>query len=111
MILTDEVSLLFFCSGGMYNTNFPQWEDATATGNKKYDGQFAYAYAKRGQVLLCERWAAAHPKVFNAAVTPHCSICSHGIVTAIPLIIRCTGQSRILPSRLDLDRWRRSRLW
>ena len=50
-------------SGGMYNTNFPQWEDATATGNKKYDGQFAYAYAKRGQVLLCERWAAQHPKV------------------------------------------------
>lgn len=24
---------------------------------KKYDGQFAYVYAKRGQVLLCEEWA------------------------------------------------------
>ena len=47
----------------MYNTKFPVWEDATSTGNKKYDGQFAYAYAKRGQVLLCERWAVAHPKV------------------------------------------------
>lgn len=47
----------------MYNTKFPVWEDATSTGNKKYDGQFAYAYAKRGQVLLCERWAVEHPKV------------------------------------------------
>jgi dehydrogenase/reductase SDR family member 12 len=47
----------------MYNTKFPEWEDATSTGTKKYDGQFAYSYAKRGQVLLCERWAALHPKV------------------------------------------------
>ena len=53
-----------FYSGGMYNTKFPEWEDATASGSRPYDGQFAYAYAKRGQVLLCERWAAAHPKVF-----------------------------------------------
>lgn len=80
MTPTDKASHVFPFSGGMYNTNFPQWEDATATGNKKYDGQFAYAYAKRGQVLLCERWAATHPKVFDAAVTPHCSICSYGIV-------------------------------
>lgn len=58
-------------SGGMYNTKFPQWEDATATGSKPYDGQFAYAYAKRGQVLLCERWAAAHPKV----VSPFILLC------------------------------------
>jgi dehydrogenase/reductase SDR family member 12 len=50
-------------SGGMYNTKFPEWEDATATGNAAYDGQFAYAYAKRGQVLLCERWSKLHPTV------------------------------------------------
>ncbi len=25
--------------------------------------RYAYAYAKRGQLLLCERWAAAFPKV------------------------------------------------
>lgn len=47
----------------MYNTAFPKWEDATSTGTAKYDGQFAYAYAKRGQVLLCEQWAELHPKV------------------------------------------------
>jgi dehydrogenase/reductase SDR family protein 12 len=47
----------------MYNTKFPLWEDATSTGNNAYDGQFAYAYAKRGQVLLCERWSEKYPKV------------------------------------------------
>ena len=42
---------------------FPAWDVATSTGSTPYDGQFAYAYAKRGQVLLCERWSQAHPKV------------------------------------------------
>jgi dehydrogenase/reductase SDR family protein 12 len=48
---------------GMYNSKFPDWEKATCTGTTKYDGQFAYVYAKRGQVLLCERWTAMHPTV------------------------------------------------
>jgi dehydrogenase/reductase SDR family protein 12 len=50
-------------SGGMYNTKFPDWDIATATGNKAYDGQLAYAFAKRGQVLLCEKWTEKYPKV------------------------------------------------
>jgi len=53
-------------SGGMYNTAFPSWEVASSTStdpSEKYDGQFAYTYAKRGQVLLCERWAQAFPEV------------------------------------------------
>ena len=44
-------------SGGMYNTKFPAWEVATSLEGE-YNGQLAYAYAKRGQVLLCERWAS-----------------------------------------------------
>jgi hypothetical protein len=47
----------------MYNGKFPSWETATNTGNSKYDGQFAYVHAKRGQVLLCERWAEMFPRV------------------------------------------------
>mmetsp|Transcript_17225 Transcript_17225/g.28900 ORF Transcript_17225/g.28900 Transcript_17225/m.28900 type:complete len:685 (+) Transcript_17225:83-2137(+) len=54
---TPDSRLVVVSSGGMYNTAFPEWEIATSTGNAKYDGQFAYAYAKRGQVLLCEKWA------------------------------------------------------
>ena len=39
-----------------YNTNFP---DINIASNRQgvYDGNMAYAYAKRGQVLLCEEWA------------------------------------------------------
>jgi len=54
--------LLLVSSGGMYNTKFPDWDTANALKGK-YDGQLAYAYMKRGQVLLAEQWAKAHPDV------------------------------------------------
>lgn len=55
---TADSRLVVVSSGGMYNSKFPSWETATATNPAvKYDGQFQYVYAKRGQVLLCERWA------------------------------------------------------
>jgi len=60
---TPESRLVAVSSGGMYNTGFPEWETATATGQATYSGQLAYAYAKRGQVMLMERWAAEHPQV------------------------------------------------
>eukprot|EP00930_Biecheleria_cincta_P037863 TRINITY_DN26014_c0_g1_i1.p1 TRINITY_DN26014_c0_g1~~TRINITY_DN26014_c0_g1_i1.p1 ORF type:complete len:178 (-),score=45.60 TRINITY_DN26014_c0_g1_i1:59-535(-) len=47
----------------MYNTAFPKWSIAASQVDDEiqelpaYNGQLAYAYAKRGQVLLCERWA------------------------------------------------------
>lgn len=47
-------------SGGMLNCPFPEWEVATSMKGA-YDGNLAYAYAKRGQVLLMEQWAASHP--------------------------------------------------
>jgi len=62
--------LIVVSSGGMYNTKFPSWEVATSTGLEKYDGQFAYSYAKRGQVLLCERWAEANPDVTVVSCHP-----------------------------------------
>lgn len=56
---SKDARLIAVSSGGMYTTPFPAWEVATATSpDAKYDGQLAYAYAKRGQVLLCERWAS-----------------------------------------------------
>eukprot|EP00420_Gonyaulax_spinifera_P019934 CAMPEP_0197920038 /NCGR_PEP_ID=MMETSP1439-20131203/88211_1 /TAXON_ID=66791 /ORGANISM="Gonyaulax spinifera, Strain CCMP409" /LENGTH=336 /DNA_ID=CAMNT_0043542221 /DNA_START=20 /DNA_END=1027 /DNA_ORIENTATION=+ len=58
-----EPRVVMVSSGGMYNTAFPAWHKAASIplgGHEpKYDGQMAYAYAKRGQVLLCERWAEA----------------------------------------------------
>ena len=52
---TGNARLIVVSSGGMYNTCWPDFATATNTGKAKYDGTIAYAYAKRGQVLLCER--------------------------------------------------------
>jgi dehydrogenase/reductase SDR family member 12 len=60
---SDDGRIACVSSGGMYNSKFPAWEDATSSGIKKYDGQFVYTYAKRGQVLLCEEWQKLHPKL------------------------------------------------
>eukprot|EP00040_Diaphanoeca_grandis_P027543 m.156966 g.156966 ORF g.156966 m.156966 type:complete len:342 (-) comp31035_c1_seq1:228-1253(-) len=53
-----EPRVIFVSSGGMYNTKFPKLGAATAAtvSDEKFDGQLAYAFAKRGQVLLAERW-------------------------------------------------------
>jgi len=61
--ITGEGRIVLVSSGGAYNTGFPSWEVATSTGKQKYDGQFAYAYAKRGQILLAERWSKMHPNL------------------------------------------------
>jgi len=53
--------MVIVSSGGMYNTKFPDWE--TALGMRGYDGSMAYAYMKRGQVLLAERWAAQNSSI------------------------------------------------
>lgn len=63
LVATPQSRVIVVSSGGMYNTKFPAWDVATSTGPGNYDGQFAYAYAKRAQVLLCERWAAMHSGV------------------------------------------------
>jgi len=49
-------------SGGMYNTRFPKLDTALANfkDETRFDGQLAYAFAKRGQVLLAEQWAVKH---------------------------------------------------
>ena len=61
-----EGRVVYVSSGGMYNSNFPQWElAASSSGSKKYEstynGNMAYSYAKRGQVLLAERFTRDYP--------------------------------------------------
>jgi hypothetical protein len=46
---SSDPRVVVVSSGGMYNTKFPDWDLATAKrGN--FNGQLAYAFAKRGQV-------------------------------------------------------------
>eukprot|EP00933_Yihiella_yeosuensis_P044245 TRINITY_DN39356_c0_g1_i1.p1 TRINITY_DN39356_c0_g1~~TRINITY_DN39356_c0_g1_i1.p1 ORF type:complete len:325 (-),score=48.73 TRINITY_DN39356_c0_g1_i1:52-1026(-) len=51
----DGSRVVVVSSGGMLNVKY---DHGLATGAKgSYDRQLSYAYAKRGQVLLCEHWA------------------------------------------------------
>lgn len=63
---SDDGRVVIVTSGGMYNTGLPDWNTMTSYSNKseersqstfKYDGNMAYAYAKRGQVVLAEAWS------------------------------------------------------
>lgn len=64
--------VIFVTSGGMLTTKFPDWEVATSQGSskEKYDGTMAYAYAKRGQVLLAERFTKDYPMVKFCSAHP-----------------------------------------
>lgn len=55
---SDGGRIVVVSSGGMYNVKYDH-KAAMSEGSlaSSYNGQMAYAYAKRGQVLLCERWA------------------------------------------------------
>merc|ERR1719446_143798 len=61
--------VVFVSSAGMYNTKFPAWEIAT-NEQGKYNKELAYCFAKRGQVLLAERWAKQHPEIAFVSCHP-----------------------------------------
>jgi len=57
----DGSRVVVVSSGGMLNVKY---NHAVASGAKgSYDKQLAYAFAKRGQVLLCQQWAKANEKI------------------------------------------------
>jgi len=64
--------MIIVSSGGMYNYALPSWEVLTSTNESSetnYNGNKAYAYAKRAQVILAEKWALQYPNV--KIVTAH----------------------------------------
>ena len=66
---TEEARVVYVSSGGMYNTRFPEWPVATGR-QSHFDGQLAYAYAKRGQVLLAEYLSKQYPEVAFVSCHP-----------------------------------------
>ncbi|KAL3775140.1 hypothetical protein ACHAW5_010328 [Stephanodiscus triporus] len=69
---SNDARVVYVSSGGQYNTKFPDWELAGSTGNheSKYDGNMAYSYAKRGQILLAERLAKQQPDIAFVSCHP-----------------------------------------
>jgi dehydrogenase/reductase SDR family protein 12 len=76
--------VVFVSSGGMYNSKFPKWD--VATSQTSYDGNLAYSYAKRGQVLLAERWARDRPDV--------CWVSCHPGWTNTPAVDLAYGENK-----------------
>ncbi|GKY95455.1 hypothetical protein MPSEU_000507100 [Mayamaea pseudoterrestris] len=66
----DGARVITVTSGGMYNFKLPSWEVLTSDKSVTYNGVNAYAYAKRGQVLLAERRSHEQPKVKWVTVHP-----------------------------------------
>ena len=67
----DQARVIFVTSGGMYNFKMPKWDVLTSTKEgMKFDGVSAYAYAKRGQVLLAERWTQEYPEITVVSAHP-----------------------------------------
>jgi len=68
----EDPRIIFVSSGGMYNVPFPDWSTATSSdgATHDYDGQLAYAYAKRGQVLLAEEYTKLYPKIKTVSCHP-----------------------------------------
>ena len=60
-----EARVVYVSSGGMYNSKFPEWDMAASVGKyeSSYDGNLAYAYAKRGQVLLAEKFTEQYSDI------------------------------------------------
>lgn len=79
-----EGRVVFVSSGGMYNSKFPSWD--VAMSEKSYDGNLAYSYAKRGQVLLAERWTRDRPDV--------CWVSAHPGWTNTPAVDLAYGESK-----------------
>ena len=68
----NEARVVYVSSGGMYNSKFPEWEVAASSGKHEsdYNGNIAYSYAKRGQVLLAERFTKEYPEVAFVSTHP-----------------------------------------
>ena len=54
----------------MYNSAWPGAARAGSTGGNPYDGNMAYVYAKRGQVLLAEQFSSKVPDVAFVSCHP-----------------------------------------
>jgi len=68
----EDPRIVFVSSGGMYTTPFPDWPTATSSkgATQEYNGNLAYAYAKRGQVLLAEEYTKLYPKIKTVSCHP-----------------------------------------
>ena len=85
---SNDPRIIFVSSGGMYSVPFPDWATATSSEGAKheYNGNMAYAYAKRGQVLMAEQYAKMYPEIKTVS--------SHPGWTATPAVDLAYGDNK-----------------
>jgi dehydrogenase/reductase SDR family protein 12 len=68
----EDGRIILVSSGGAYNTPFPNWATATSSeeSTHKYNGNLAYCYAKRGQILLAEEYSKLYPDIITVSTHP-----------------------------------------
>jgi len=86
--VAEDPRIIFVSSGGMYTTPFPDWPTATSAegATHEYNGNLAYAYAKRGQVLLAEEYTNLYPKIKTVSCHPGW--------TLTPAVVLAYGENR-----------------
>jgi dehydrogenase/reductase SDR family member 12 len=99
-------------SGGMYTTGLPDWNTMTsytspplssqnpspsptvAPETFKYDGTMAYAYAKRGQVVLVEEWAKQYAASSSTSSNSPAFVTVHPGWTDTPAVEEAYGDAK-----------------
>jgi dehydrogenase/reductase SDR family member 12 len=98
-------------SGGMYTTALPDWNvmtsftnsasstataaaEATPPESFKYDGTMAYAYAKRGQVVLVEEWAKQFATADSSSSNTPTFVTVHPGWTDTPAVEEAFGDNK-----------------
>ncbi len=86
--VAEDPRIIFVSSGGMYTSPFPDWPTATSSegATHEYDGNLAYAYAKRGQVILAEEYT----KLYRGIKTVSC----HPGWTLTPAVDSAYGENK-----------------
>ena len=67
---SEDPRLVVVTSGGQYTASYPGYETAALAEKGSFNGQLQYAYAKRGQVYLVQKWSTMYPKLKVVSAHP-----------------------------------------
>lgn len=103
----NEARVVFVSSGGMYNSKFPEWDIAASVGKYEstYNGNMAYTYAKRGQVLLAERFTKDYPDITFVSAHPGKRTERWNLLKFVFLSFRCLSNSNFFFCQKSSTGW------
>ena len=67
---SEDPRLIVVTSGGQYTASYPGFDVAGLAKKGSFNGQLQYAYAKRAQVYLVQKWSTMYPKLKIVSAHP-----------------------------------------